>query len=82
MKNGQGCEVLCLIAFQGSGEAWAPALCSSGLASRTESLVTTTTAAPVIYGEDGLPIGEREKEPYNFDKETNRDTFQHLGDIF
>lgn len=59
---------------------WAPELCSAGLGSRAESLVTTTTAEPILYGSDGLPLGDRGQpleEPYNFDKETNVDVFQN-----
>jgi len=55
---------------------WAPTLCDLGFASQAESMVTTTTVAPINYNERGEPVSEFEDTGYNFDSEgASQDVF-------
>ncbi|CAJ1445930.1 unnamed protein product [Effrenium voratum] len=54
---------------------WAPQLCSVGVGSRAEFLVTTTTRAPTAYDEDGYVDGQYTGGEYNFEKESNPNVF-------
>jgi len=49
--------------------SWAPTLCDLGFESRAESLVTTTTAEPILFNVAGLPQSEYDQNNYNFNSE-------------
>lgn len=49
--------------------SWAPTLCDLGFESRAESLVTTTTAEPILFNVAGLPQSEYDQNDYNFNSE-------------